>query len=110
MRIKKGDADRIDREQGDGSAQGDKRVEVLFRRHQNELVGVLSATLKDTDIAKDIAQQAFQDFLRVHGREEVRKPKALLYQIAWRLVALHRRYKVVRRKHMDNPPVALESR
>ena len=99
MTIKKRDARQIDREQGDRCAQGDKRIEELFKRHHNELVGVLRATLKDTELAKDIAQQAFENFLRVDAREEVREPSGLLYHMAWRLVTNHRRYKGTREKY-----------
>ena len=46
MTIKKGDARRIDREQGDRCAQVDKRAEDLFKRYHNELVGVLRVRLR----------------------------------------------------------------
>ena len=64
-------------------------VERVFRDHGDELQRYLIQRVSCTQIAKDIAQEAFIRLSKEFVRSEIRQPKAYLYRIARNLVIDH---------------------
>ena len=64
-------------------------VERVFQDHAEDLQRYLTQRVNCTQMAKDIAQEAFIRLSRELARGEIRQPKAYLYRIAGNLVIDH---------------------
>lgn len=76
-----------------------QEIECLFRNYFGELVGFFTPVLRDAEAAADIVQQTFADFACISNNQEIRNPRALLFDIGWKRVVSHFRKEGVRQKY-----------
>ena len=74
---------------GNMSNEADNReslVPDLYRDTYSDLTAFLIRRLKDRELARDIAQEAFLRLLRVERKDLIEQPKAYLFRIATNLI------------------------
>jgi len=74
-------------------------IDVLYRRYQKGVVYHVLSILKDIDLARETAQDAFEQFYRACSPEELANPRAMLYTIAGNLARMRLRRILLERKY-----------
>jgi RNA polymerase sigma factor (sigma-70 family) len=81
--------------------------ELLFRRHQQELLK-FAGQHSNEEIAEDVVQEAYLRFIRQAQTEKIENPRAYLYTITRNLSADYLRQGQVRSRHHDDNAIDLE--
>ena len=74
-----------------GPGRPDEFVERLCRTHEAQLLAYLTQMLGRPDIAREVAQDAFEKMHRMYRPDQVLFPRAMLFKVATNFALMHLR-------------------
>jgi RNA polymerase sigma factor (sigma-70 family) len=80
-----------------GAGRSDELVERLCRTHEAQLLAYLTQMLGRADIAREVAQDAFERMHRTYRPDQVMFPRAMLFKVATNFALMH-----MRRRRLEN--------
>lgn len=79
------------------SGRPDEFIERLCRAHEAQLLAYLTQMLGRPEVAREVAQDAFEQVHRMYRPEQVLFPRAMLFKVATNFALMH-----LRRRRLEN--------
>src|SRR5690348_227170 len=79
------------------SGRSDEFVERLCRAHEAQLLSYLTQMLGRPEVAREVAQDSFEQMHRMYRPEQVMFPRAMLFKVATNFALMH-----LRRRRIEN--------
>ncbi|MGB6489715.1 MAG: sigma-70 family RNA polymerase sigma factor [Steroidobacteraceae bacterium] len=79
------------------SGRADEFVERLCRTHEAQLLAYLTQMLGRPEVAREVAQDTFEQMHRAYRPEQVLFPRAMLFKVATNFALMH-----LRRRRLEN--------